>query len=281
MLNKETKAKLAALLKVDIDAFEKAIKDEKETDFELPELTAFTVEELEQRDKQTQKTGYDKGKVVGQSMLLDELKEVEGLEYEGKTKENFLAAVKKKYEGEKGKEVDQKIKDRDKIIEDLKKAVGEKETALEKVSSEFSSFKSDFEFIEALPEGRNNALTNNEWVNRLKNNGVRIEESEGKKVVRFGENIITDDKTKSPLPVGEAIANIFKQKQGWLTEEQKQQTRGTGFGDKTKSFANGVYKTKGEFDAAMAEKNISYTNQAYQVELNAALQANPEMVMSE
>lgn len=289
MKKSEFIAKLAALIKMDTaklsELMTDTVKADDEVSVELPEGEFFTPEEISTRDKSQHDKGYKSGKKSGEEMLLDNLKETEGLEYEGKTKENFLAAIKTKYEGEKGKEVDQKIKDRDKRIAELTTSLTEKGQAFEKLSNEYSAFKSDFDFIEHLPDNRNPALTNQEWVARLKNKGIKIEEVEGKKVVRLGEDIVLDDKLKQPLPISSALQTIFTSNEGWLVEPAAGgsggQRKGAGFGDKTKTDASGVYKSKKEFDAAMAEKGISYTNQAYQSELTAALKANPEMEMED
>jgi hypothetical protein len=282
MLSKADKDKLKAL-GFDPDKLEAAAKADAETPIEVPAGQFFTEDELKARDTATQKEGYNSGKAAGEEMLVDKIKKDEGLQFEGKKVDKLIPALKAKYEDEKGKDVDQKVKDRDARITALTESLNQASGKLETISTEYSGYKADMELLTALPQNRNSSLTQQEWIFRLKQNGVKLEEVEGKKVVRINGDIVLNDKDKKPLPVDTALENLFKSKEGWLAQPQQQQQRkGPGGKDDNppRQGAVGIFKTLKDFNEEMASKNVSYTSQDYQVELQAAVKANPEMDMT-
>ena len=97
----------------------------------------FTIEESQALESKGKKLGYEEGKTAGYEILTKEVKKLAEVEFEGKTAQNVVNALKDKFATEAGKEPNKLIEDLTKDKQKLQALLSEKETELNTKISEF------------------------------------------------------------------------------------------------------------------------------------------------
>jgi hypothetical protein len=209
MLKKEHIQKIEQLLK--ITGLEAALKDEKEIDLTIPEITTFEKTELESRDKNKK----DEGIKVGRELQIKDLKEENGLTYDGPGSNDrirFVKELSKKIETELKIEPEKKVTALTEQITLLQNKNKDYETQIESVRKEAKEAKFNSELLGELPANRSKLFTDAEYLNALKFNLEFTEEG----IKRNGE-ILRDSKTQSPIDRKTAIGNLFTERK-WNDE---------------------------------------------------------------
>jgi hypothetical protein len=209
MLPQATKDKLKNTYHLDIDKLIEAIKAEAETDFEVPEVTVFTQDEITSRDEQKlsegKKEGQKAGENIGKEIAVKEMKRSFGVEFEGKDLTKLVETVKTQLaKGDEG------LKEQVKL---LQRNLEEKETALVEKDKAAQAAMFDAELLSELPANRFNLISDKEQLSLIKGS---VEFSEDG--VKFNGQILRDPKTQNPLPRKQALEQIYAEKK-WVNQD--------------------------------------------------------------
>lgn len=226
MLTQEAINKLASIIKVDAKTLSDAIGSESETTVEIPDLSAFTPEELERRDSNIKKENYDSGKVAGVEILVKELKEEHGIEIEGKDARKFLEAFRNKVIKDADIKPAEKDAETERIIAGLKSRNTELETENNTLnerikindirSRAFSTITKDY------------SLSKEKILHLMSADGYELAEEGGLTVFRQNGNIVRDTKTQDPVTVDAVFDSYATANNLIKAEEPLRKGRGTG-----------------------------------------------------
>lgn len=209
-LKKETLQKIATLTKTKIEDLEKAIKDEKEVDFVIPDK--LTV--LDDAEVQTLKTNeYNSGKVAGVEMSVKETKDKMGLNFSGKTIEGLVEAATKKALDDAKVTPDEKVKELEGKITTLQGTVKEYETKMAEKDSEVTTIKTNSELYKHIPAPGENgpALGADDVIQLMKANGYEFKNENGAITAYKGGKQL-QDKLSNALPVKDVVSGFMKEK---------------------------------------------------------------------
>lgn len=275
-IKKTTLLALAALLKMDAAKVEAAINDAAEVDLELPaDLTVLTPADLAARDQQ-QKSTHTK---AGMEIAIKEMKEKTGLEFNGKTPEQFIEAFQAKVLKDANISVDTQVKDKDKIIDGLRKNLGEKEQSLVAVQNEAKAAKADAQLLSLLPPNRSKILSDQEYLSLAKNS-FEIGEADGRPAIidrTTGEPIRTKD-TLLPVPPADVIKGHFEAKK-WIEPAQQQQQGGRSAGD-SKTIPGSITNMT-QLKEKMKAEGINPNGQQAKAMIQEVTKANPNFSFKE
>jgi hypothetical protein len=223
MLKVATKEAIKAL-GLDPDKLIEAVKADAEVDYEVPaDVTVIKNTDLETRDNNNKALGKTEGETNG----------------EKKGKELAAKAFKKKFNlpdtvpADIEKVVDEVNKTLAKGDEGLKEQVSllqkDKDTLTTQLQQEQANAKAatfDAQIISQFPAGRTTDLTDAERLTLVKS-ALKIEEVDGKTVVKKNGEILRDKTTQNPLPVNQAITDYFTERK-WIGQEGGAGGRGGG-----------------------------------------------------
>jgi len=237
------KDKLKAL-HLDVDKLIAAITATEEVDFAVPEVTAFTAEQLETRDNtkvaEGKRIGEPEGEKKGKELAAKALKKKFGIEDESKDLDKVVDLVNAKVAtGDQGlkEQVAALLKDK----ETLQGTIAEKDKVI-------AGAKFDNDLLSFFPANRGNGLADDERLAIIKSK-FQFETVDGKVVAKRDGQTITDPKTHAPLPVKDVIGNYFTERK-WVGEgptggrggDDTPPPGGGGTGIKTRSAAEAQWK---------------------------------------
>lgn len=228
MIGKQTIEKIATLLKIKSSDIEAAIKDEKEVDITISDdLEVLTKDQLKTRDQNK----YEDGKKVGIEIGVKEVREAAGLEEGlGKDPAKIATAIKDAAIKDAKIEPDKKVAQLTEQVTALQKDLGLKDAEITKAKQQSADALLNAELIQHFPANKLAIMNNSEFVTLIKAS-YKFEEIDGKKVVKDANgNTLVDNATKSPLPLVDAVKNIFTERK-WVSEEGAGGIGGRGGGD--------------------------------------------------
>lgn len=208
-LKAETKTKLKAL-GLDPDKLETAVKADGEAEYEVPEVQVFTQEQLDARDAnkiaEGKTVGVREGEKQGKELAAKALKKKFGIEDESKDLDKVVDLVNAKAAtGDVGlkQQVEALLKDKENL-----------EAAVQTEKNANKALKFDTELLTFFPANRGAGMTDAERLMIIKAN-LQFEEVEGKTVVKRNGEVLKDNATHAPIPVKQAIADYFTERQ-WV-----------------------------------------------------------------
>jgi hypothetical protein len=215
MLSKATIEKICSLLKIKSTDLEEAIKKETEVDVKISEdLEVLTKDQLTTRDQ----TKYEDGKKVGKEIGVKEVREAAGLEEGlGKDPKKIAEAIKDAAIKDAKIEPDKKVAQLTEQVAALQKDLTTKDAEIATAKQQSADAVLNAELIQHFPSNKLDILSNTELLTLIKT-GYKFEDVDGKKIVKnaAGETI-ADKATHAPLPLGDAIGTIFKERK-WINE---------------------------------------------------------------
>jgi hypothetical protein len=239
----ENIAEIEASLGIESGKLSEMITSEEKHTIDLSDLLiekkSIYNERLENIKKETVKTALE--------MAVKDQKTSLGLEFQGKTIENLISAVKAKAESESKIEPEEKFKALKTDFEKLQSNLVEKE-------NEFNTFKNNIEKQNTLAEIKNdftkhipdNTLVSKSTIfTEAKEKGFSFEREEGRTIVKDASgNVLKDEKTLSPIDIATWVTNF-------ATPYLSKVEGGSGKGD------DKIPATAGSFEAfeKMAQKN--------------------------
>lgn len=153
MLKEITLQELAKRSGCSLAELKRAISIETEETLSFDDEGEFITHiELDAIKERAGKDSYKEGKKAGEEMFIKDIKNDEGLEFEGKTKDSLLKALKDKIQKESGHEPEKRITELEADKKKLQLSLTEKEAELAKVSEDFNSKLSNIE-IESVIKG--------------------------------------------------------------------------------------------------------------------------------
>jgi hypothetical protein len=138
-----------------------ALKSDKEETLTFDSEGEFIANtDLEEIKKKAGKTSYDEGKKAGEEMFIKEIRTDEKLEFEGKTKEQLLTALKAKILKDAGSEPTKRITELEADNKKLKELVTETENKLKTETETFNSKLSGIEIESTIKSKLPDKLAN-------------------------------------------------------------------------------------------------------------------------
>lgn len=257
-MNKKLIESIAKLAKVtDVEAFTKALQSESDTDFNLDvdNLIVRTKDEDSQLRENIINDAKPEIWKQATEIQIKNMKKDLGLEYEGKSPEDFISNFKSKILSEAKVEPNKKIEELEGSLSKLRSQLEEKDNAFSELQSNIESDRLKFKAQSLIPD-LTNGLTREEATSLffmkhdIKEDGV----------YRDGQKL--KDNLENPLSLEDSVKS-FLQEKGW--NETKPSGRGGGArgnGDNTTLPTNDE-----EFESYIKEKGWSVGSQ----EANAVL----------
>lgn len=263
-------------IKLKIGGVEVAVsKEDYEKGIEAGELSinsdsivAYEKDAFESFKENLKKDGYKEGKIAGEEMTIKAGKEKFGLDFEGKTVDNLMAAFKNKVLEEAKIEPSKKIKELEEEKSKLQNNYQELETQFStfktSIETEKQQAKKDQAFMSFIPETGLKVDRDVAAVVLKTKGGFDLDFSEdGKPILKKGEQVIKDEKTLNPVNPADYLTSqieafgLFEEKKG-----------GRGADDEP---GKGQATDYDKFVKEMEEKGVSRGSQDFQKELNSRM----------
>lgn len=264
-LKKETAAKIAALLKIKPEDFQAALEATEEKDITVPDINAFTPDEL----KTLKDNEYKRGKEVGVEMSVKDAREKHGLE--GKTIEELLTAHGTKVLEQAKIEPDKKVQELQQKLDVAQNTVTQLQTDLQNSKSALVQRDVDTQISKVLPE--NTIISGEKLVALAKADGFAFELKDGKLVAKKGDALELDHlgNTKDVKTVLSEYATANK-----LIKEAKGAGGGRGGSGSGKST---VFASLSELKKSFVEQGKSLMGEEFNAAFEKARTDNPDFVM--
>lgn len=262
MLKETTLSELAKRSGCSLAELKRAIGTETEETLSFDTEGEFiTHTDLELIKERAGKDSYKEGKKAGEEMFIKDIKNDEGLEFEGKTKDQLLKSLKEKIQKETGSEPTKRIQE---LEEDKKKLQQSIREAEEKLALETENFSKKLTGIEiesliknALPEKLTNGLTREQAYKLYKADREFSKTEDGISLLDPTTKQVIKDKKLNPVTVQDDLKTFLSQ-----FGDQGDAGRG-GQDDKKKSKSNIESFTKrSEVQKYFEEKEIPLSEQS-------------------
>jgi len=243
MLNKEFTTFLADTLGVDLEKLKEAVTSETEVEVLFKSGTLMDDEALTGLKETVKGEGYKEGKVAGVEMAIKAGKEKHGLEFEGKSIENFAEALSKKVIADAKIDPDKKVKAAKESVEKLQKTydtdIGLKENEIKSLNRRISEYTINGDIAKHLPDNLT-GIKSNQFAT-LARTEYGFDYEGGVFVAKRGDTILKD-KLEKPLQVKDVLTDYAKQN-GWIkTDGRGGGDNGGGSGSDKFETMNDVYK---------------------------------------
>lgn len=230
MLNKEQAETLAKTLKyneVDAAAFVAAAIDPAVKEVKLPAgVQIFTDAEVTTLRTNVEAEGYTKGKVAGEEMAVKAVRTAENLEFEGKTVDKLVAAVKTKTLADANIAPDQRLAEKDKTIEKLRTTITGHETKITTLETEKTGLSLDAQLLGYIPANLAVQLGNTEVLGLVKGQYQFVRENDV--IVAKQNGVTVMDNLQQPVPAKDVLTGYLKDRK--MLVEGNGGTGGTGGG---------------------------------------------------
>lgn len=262
------------------DDFIKAVKEEEEKDFDLPDLKIFKADEIEDFKENIKKEFWAEAKTAGIETKFKEVRDKLGISQEelggeGKDWDKLTEVFKNKILNEANKKPTEKIQELEKDNEKLRKNYEGLETQLTEKEKEFK-FKEENRQINdfytkklygvEIPEAFDVDLA----IYKLKKEvPVKRDEENGFVVVNEKGEVVKNDKL-NPVNPEEQIKSKFDEL-GW-----KQKEAGRGGGDYDPPGGSEQKMTSPKWEDHLKSKNIQYGSKEMTDEYKRLKKANPD-----
>jgi hypothetical protein len=235
---KATELKKLKDLGIDTKKLIDAIKDEAESDFEIPAINNMTEDQLAERDENTvsaakpailaegKNTGIEiANKVIAKKFNLTDV--------DLKKPDSIVAALEKSVaKGDSGLQEQITLLQSDKVT---------LEQQIETEKSTARSLSQDSDLLTSFPTNRT-GLSDKEFLTLTKMS-LQFEDVDGIKVVKRDGVILRDPKTQKPIAAKEAIDGLFTEKK-WVSANEQVGRGGNdntgGSGGKTKKYSQAL-----------------------------------------
>lgn len=214
MLKAETLTELAKRAGVSSTELSKALKSETEETLSFDTEGEFiTHADLELVKERAGKDSYKEGKKAGEEMFIKEIKTDESLDFEGKTKDSLLKALKDKILKDAGSEPTKRITELELDNKKLKDMVTESETKLtaetEKFNQRLNGIEIETVIKNGLPEKLVNGLTREEAYILYKSGREFSKTAEGIALIDPITKQVIKDKKLNPVSVTDDLKTFL------------------------------------------------------------------------
>jgi hypothetical protein len=231
MLKEITLSELAKRAGVAPAELKRAISAETEETLSFDTEGEFiTHTELDLIKERAGKDSYKEGKKAGEEMFIKEIKTDENLDFEGKTKDSLLKALKDKIQKETGSEPTKRITELEADKKKLQDTLTEKENELKNETEKFNSRLNGIEIESVikngLPEKLANGLTREDAYILYKSGREFVKTAEGIALVDPITKQVVKDKKLNPVSITDDLKTF-------LTRFGEVDNSGRGGDDKT------------------------------------------------
>lgn len=283
MLKQEVLKKITGLLGLDLAKLEAAIKSDKEEDFVIPDgLNVLTTEQLDSRDTQMKTTGETEGVKKGKELGRKEIKKAFELPEDAPVSDpaKLADAIRAKVTGDATKPVDEKIKELGTQLEGLKTNLATKDGEVQAWQEKYERLEGKTALFAAIPPNAAKILSHAQYATLITSEGYGIADKDGIKTLVIGDNVAyRDNATQKPLPLGDAMKELFSSKTGWLEAE----AGGSGGRGGSDNPSGGKFTKASEVRAAYEKAGKDYMaadiQQQYMADIKALVAENKEFVL--
>lgn len=246
-------------LSVDDEVIAKAIEEKKDVTIENSE---FVIRTKTEEDSFVNNIKAE-SKTVGIEMAVKEARNTLGLDFQGKTIDNLIEAVKAKTLTDAKIEPEAKVKELMKDVDTLKGTISTLTGEKEQIQSQFHSFKSDSvintTLASIIPE--NSTLPKEDMILLLKSK-MKFQVNDKNAIEILGQDgqVMKDKTTLDPMDVNVVVKSFFDDNPIYV------KGTGGGAGGEDSSGAGGK-KTVEQFIEEKAKLGVSHTSPAFQTEL--------------
>lgn len=241
-------------------------EDEKEISLK-PEVKVY-----DEKGLATLKDNLKKGNITaGMEIMIKNLKEKTGLEYDGKDPDTFIEHFTTKVKNEANVKPTELTARYEAEKKALQAKLDEKDNTLKTLQSQIETERNEKTMLAAFPKGER-IMSDNDLL-LLAKNKIQANQVGDKIVYSYNGKEMKDDHEEY-LPL-EAVMNHVFTSEKWVKEAAgaAQPPRGAGLGD---SLGNGkVFKSTAEITAHLEAKGISVLSQEGREFLNEAVKSNP------
>jgi hypothetical protein len=246
---KATTLKIFKDLGIDTKKLQEAMIADAEVDFAMPEINAYTTDQLEERDRQVVAAAkpaiHTESKNQGIEIANKAIAKKFGLtDVDTKDTQSVIGALDAnvlKGDGALKEQVKLLQADKDKLTGDIES---------ERTKAAEATF--DAELISAFPQGRKADLSDRDYLTITKAN-LQFEVLDGVRVAKKDGAVIRDPKTQAAIPFKDAVKTLFTEKK--LIVEEGGSGGGRGGGDNSgaggaggiKSYSKAIEQFKKEF----------------------------------
>lgn len=227
------------------------LTSDKEVELTVNPIHLMNDDEFNVLKENSKKVGYSEGKSAGEEMTIKAIKNLKGLDFEGKTIDNLVNAYDSKLKNEFGKEPTEKVKEWEGKYNTLKSTYDTEKSLLEKEKEQLSKKLEDQDINSNLQSSipELNGIKKH-YASTLFRIEYNIENRDGILIAKKGGEIVKD-KFGSPLPVNELFTS-FASDNGWL------KTPGRGAGNEVGQSSK--FKTTNEAMKYLKDNNIDPTS---------------------
>jgi len=270
MITGQQAKEIATLLKIDPATFTAALTSPEEVAIAIP--TGLTVATPEDMDR-VKTEEYTKGKTAGVEMAVKEAKDKHGLDFNGKTIDGLVTAIKTKTEKDLKLEPNARITELEKDKTTLQTKVTELEAAVTTEGSKAIEAANVLGLYRELPSLGENAPDVSTVMALMKSEGYELAKEGEALVFKKGGEVVKDSVAK-PIGIKDVVTNYAKEKK--LIAEAQAQPGGRG----------GKDSLPGTKPTNLAEMKAKYEGQGksiqgveFMAEVSQAVKDNPDFSM--
>jgi hypothetical protein len=235
-----------------VDLLKEALSKDESFEVVAPQAHIMTEEILTELKTTVKKQGYEEGKTAGSEMTIKEMKRKAGLEFEGKTDDQFIQEFTKKIEKEKGIEPNKKIQELTESLTKLQTLAEQKEGEVKQWSEKYTGLQRDTmanEIILGKIPKNITGVTPKHFSALFKMEGYQVATDDSGAVVVMQNGKPLKDKLEKPIPVENVLLD-FAKTNNWISAE------GRGAGDEGGA-GNGEFKTMNDVFKFMETNKIN------------------------
>lgn len=206
-LKKEVTDKLKSIYKLDVDKLIAAITANEEKDYELPEVTVFTADELTARDNNSKTEGQKAAEAAVIKTVVKEVSTKLGIDVKGERIADLVSNVKEQL----SKSNDEKVTQLTQQVTALQTDKQTLESSIAEIKQRNEQIAFDSSLIKLFPANRGADLTDDERLTLIKSS-IQFETVDGKVVAKRNGELLLDDKTRNPLDLSAVVSKVFTEK---------------------------------------------------------------------
>jgi hypothetical protein len=222
-LKKEVTDKLKSVYKLDVDKLIAAITAKEDQDYELPDVTVFTPDELTARDNNSKSEGQKAAESAVIKTVVKEISTKLNIDVKGERIADLVTNVKEQL----SKSNDEKVTQLTQQVTALQTDKQNLESSIQEIKLKNDQIAFDNSLIKLFPANRGADLSDEERLTLIKAN-VQFETVDGKVVAKKNGELLLDDKTRNPLDLSAVVTKIFTEKPILLGTQQAGGSGGAG-----------------------------------------------------
>ena len=219
MLKQETKKFLEDTLGMNAEQLKSALTSDDEVEITMKSGTFLDEEGLNELKSTVKSSGYNEGVVAGQEIAIKKAREKHGLQFEGKTIDNFAEALKAKILAEAKIEPQKKVEELNTHLEKLRSTyetdTGTYKAKVEQLEGQLKRVSINKKLVsEAIPEGLT-GLNPDDFIVIANARGYDFDISEDGGLVTLKNGKVVVDKLEKPLHP-KSVLSDFASQNGWI-----------------------------------------------------------------